>query len=96
MFGVFICTAHDLDDALACIMQSRQGAVEAVGRRIQEATAGSLRSRVAGGRGQFAGTRELVISRLSCIVAYRVSGAWVDVLTILYGAHRWPSSLESE
>lgn len=53
-----------------------------------------LRDHPAFGRpGRVAGTRELVISGLPYIVAYRISGADIEVLAIRHTARKWPDSL---
>ena len=43
--------------------------------------------------GRVRGTRELVLTGLPYIVAYRVGAAVVSILRILHGAERWPLDL---
>jgi toxin ParE1/3/4 len=43
--------------------------------------------------GRISRTRELVITGTSYIVAYRVKGANVRILTLLHAARRWPTEL---
>ena len=43
--------------------------------------------------GRIAGTRELVISQLPYIAAYRQQSAGIDVLAVLHTARDWPQSL---
>lgn len=43
-----------------------------------------------GPRGRVAGTRELVVYPF--VIAYRAKGAAIEVLGIIHGARRWPSS----
>jgi toxin ParE1/3/4 len=44
-----------------------------------------------GHTGRVKGTRELVIVGSPYIVAYRLKGATVRILTLLHGARRWPT-----
>ncbi len=43
--------------------------------------------------GRISGTRELVVTGLPYIVAYRVGPFAVDVLTVLHAAQKWPEAL---
>jgi addiction module RelE/StbE family toxin len=43
--------------------------------------------------GRIQGTRELVVTSLPYVVAYRVSGNEIRILRILHGAQTWPDSL---
>ena len=55
---------------------------------------GGLASHPALGRpGRIPGTRELVIPGLPYIVAYRVTEATVDILTVMHTAQQWPTRL---
>jgi toxin ParE1/3/4 len=38
-------------------------------------------------------TRELVVSRTSFIVAYRVKGQRIEILRVLHGAQQWPLTI---
>ena len=40
--------------------------------------------------GRLKTTRELVISRTSFIVAYRVKGQRIEILRVLHGSQQWP------
>lgn len=42
--------------------------------------------------GRIRGTREAVLSDISYIIAYRVSGD-IEILTIIHTSQRWPSAL---
>lgn len=84
----------DLDEARAYIAQERPSAAHAIGPRIREAIAGLVSFPDRGRPGRVAGTRELVISGTPFIAVYRVGGGDVDVLAILHGARRWPSTFE--
>ena len=43
-----------------------------------------------GRRGRVPGTRELVITSQSYIVAYRLRGQTIHILAVLHGAQKWP------
>ena len=45
-----------------------------------------------GRAGRIKGTRELVVSRTSFIVAYRIEGQRIEVIRLLHGAQRWPDA----
>jgi addiction module RelE/StbE family toxin len=52
----------------------------------------SLKRFPASGRpGRVPGTRELVVSRTSYIVPYRVRSDTVELLLVLHAARKWPS-----
>lgn len=44
--------------------------------------------------GRIVGTRELIVTVTNYLVAYRVSDAHIDILTILHGAQQWPDHLK--
>ena len=43
--------------------------------------------------GRLPQTRELVLADIPYIVAYRVNGAAIEILTILHASQRWPAEL---
>ena len=45
-----------------------------------------------GKAGRVAGTREMVLSDIPYIVAYRATATEIEVLTILHTSQRWPKS----
>lgn len=45
-----------------------------------------------GRTGLIEGTRELVISRLPYIVAYRIQGSYADILAVVHTSRKWPFS----
>lgn len=47
----------------------------------------------AGRPGRVRGTRELVMTGLAYIAAYRVAGGRVTILRVLHGARKWPKKL---
>lgn len=42
--------------------------------------------------GRVAGTRELVVTGTPYIVPYRVRGECIEVIRVLHGSRRWPTS----
>jgi len=46
-----------------------------------------------GRRGRLAGTRELVVPRCRCVVAYLVDGEIVRILRVIHGGQEWPAIL---
>lgn len=42
--------------------------------------------------GRVPGTRELVVTRTSFIVPYRIMGERVEILAVIHVARRWPDS----
>ncbi len=64
-----------------------------VDARIADAVARLTDFPESGRPGRVEGTRELVVGRTSCIVAYRIIGETVRVLRVLHGAQLWPGDL---
>lgn len=46
-----------------------------------------------GRQGRIDGTRELVVSGVPYIVAYRIKTSGVEIVTILHASQRWPDRL---
>ena len=44
--------------------------------------------------GRIAGTRELVVTRFSYLVPYRVHDSSVEILRILHTARKWPNRMQ--
>jgi len=64
-----------------------------VDTRIAEAVVRLIDFPESGRPGRVEGTRELVVGRTSCIVAYRIMGEIVRILRVLHGAQPWPDEL---
>jgi toxin ParE1/3/4 len=60
------------------------------GDRIMDAVAKLADYPEMGRVGRVSGTRELVVSRTSFVVVYRVANERVEVLRVLHGAQMWP------
>ena len=82
-----------LEEIKGWIAEDSPAAATAVVERIRAAV-GKLGEAPAIGRsGRVPGTRELVVTRTPYIVAYRVRGDEVEIVTVLHGAQRWPDRL---
>lgn len=64
-----------------------------VDTRIAEAVTRLIDFPESGRLGRVEGTRELVVGRTPCIVAYRILGEAVRILRVLHGAQLWPDDL---
>jgi len=64
-----------------------------VDTRIAEAVRRLIDFPDSGRPGRMEGTRELVVGRTSCIVAYRIMGDAIRILRVLHGAQLWPDDL---
>jgi toxin ParE1/3/4 len=65
----------------------------AVDQRISDRVNRLLRLPRSGRPGRINGTREMVITRTPCIVAYWIIGDTVRVLRVLHSARRWPDDM---
>jgi addiction module RelE/StbE family toxin len=84
---------RDVSDILAYVAERDVRAAAALAESI-ERRVDPLREHPASGRsGRVAGTRELVISGLPYIVAYRVSRSDIEVLAVRHAARLWPNFL---
>jgi len=64
-----------------------------VDTRIAEAVIRLIDFAESGRPGRVEDTRELVVGRTPCIVAYRIMGETVRILRVLHGAQMWPDDL---
>ena len=75
------------------IAQVNPAAADSVNGRLSSATE-KLRAYPALGRpGRIPGTRELVLTDIPDIIAYRVTEAKIEMLTIIHTSQRWPEKL---
>lgn len=82
----------DLNQAYDYIAASNPDAAAGIVERIEKAV-NALRLHPALGRpGRVPGTRELVVTRTSFIVPYRIMGERVEILAVIHVARRWPDS----
>jgi toxin ParE1/3/4 len=83
---------EDLNLAYEYVASENPSAAHALIARIESA-ANALGSHPEIGRGgRVEGTRELVISGTSFVVAYRVAKRRIATLAVIHGARRWPES----
>ena len=75
------------------IAQENSATADSVNERLRSATE-KLRAYPALGRpGRIPGTRELVLTDIPDIIAYRVTEAKIEMLTIIHTSQRWPEKL---
>ncbi len=80
----------DLQALRAYIEQDNPKAARTTVQRIRAAIKPLIKHPGLGRPGRVEGTRELVISGLPYIVAYRVKGQAVTILRVLHAAKQWP------
>ena len=80
----------DRDVLIDYIAQDSISAALDQGDRIMEAVARLVDYPQMGREGRVKCTRELVVSRTSFVVVYRVTAERVEVLRVLHGAQMWP------
>lgn len=83
----------DLDQAYNYIAASNPSAAVDTIERIEKAVGALSLYPEMGRLGRVAGTRELVVTRTSFIVPYRVQGEQVEILAVIHASRRWPDSL---
>ena len=83
---------RNLEEISAFITRDDPEAAERVIRKIVNAVH-MLPEHVSIGRpGKVPGTRELIVPDTPYIVPYRVRGGVVQILRVIHGARRWPTS----
>jgi addiction module RelE/StbE family toxin len=82
-----------LDQIGAYIARDNPDAAARVVSRIVTAVDALANQPAMGRIGRVAVTRELVLADLPYIIAYRVTDAHVDILTVMHAAQQWPETL---
>jgi toxin ParE1/3/4 len=82
----------DLHRVREYIRRENPSAAEKTGARIEAAVDSLARFPDVGHPGEINGTRELVIPRLPYFVVYRVKGDSVQILRVMHGKQKWPTS----
>lgn len=75
------------------ISEDSPQAASRVVARISSATAALTDYPEMGRAGRVKGTRELPLTELPYIVAYRVKARHIEILTIIHTAQKWPDDL---
>lgn len=75
------------------IEQENPPAARRVVQSIREQVATLVQHPDIGRPGRVEGTRELVITRLPYVAAYRVGGNMVEVVAVVHTSRRWPEQL---
>ena len=83
---------EDLLAIFEFIERDDTAAAEAIAQKI-DAVTGLVRHPGLGRLGRVPGTRELVVTGTSYLVAYRIWDGDVQVLRVLHGARKWPPRL---
>ena len=83
----------DLEEIFTYIARDNPAAARRVIKAIRRDIALLSSNPGIGRRGRIDGTRELVISRLPYIAAYRTADGFVDVLAVIHTARDWPRGL---
>ena len=85
---------QDLGAAYAYVREDNEKAAARLVARIFDAVEMLGRYPSAGHPGRVPDTRELAIPRTPYIVVYRHGEAEIQILSVLHGARRWPTSFE--
>jgi len=84
----------DLEDILDYIATHNHEAASAI-FALNTGNISALANQPFMGRvGRVSGTRELVVSGTSYVVAYEIRDEVVLILTVLHGARRWPETFQ--
>jgi toxin ParE1/3/4 len=81
---------RDVDAIWEHIAEDSLNAADEVCERLRAVSAMLRDHPQIGRRGQWSGTRELVISDLPYFLVYRISEAGVEILRVIHGAQHWP------
>ena len=81
---------ENLDDEAAYIAEGNPRVAAEFARHILESAALLAIHPSMGRPGRIAGTRELVVTRFSYIIPYRLRGGSVEVLRVFHTARKWP------
>jgi addiction module RelE/StbE family toxin len=82
-----------LDEIGLYIEKDNPNAASRVVARIVSATDHLVTYPSMGRPGRIKGTNELVLTDIPYIIAYRITPATVEILTVIHAAQRWPRTL---
>lgn len=86
---------QDLEAAYDYVRQDNESAARQLVARIFSSVGMLTRHPLAGREGRVKGTRELVVGRSAYIIAYRVLQDEIQILAVLHGAQRWPTTFST-
>jgi addiction module RelE/StbE family toxin len=84
---------RQLDEIGGYIERDNPNAAGRVVARIVSATDHLATYPSIGRNGRIKGTNELVLTDIPYIIAYRVTPATIETLTVMHAAQRWPQTL---
>ena len=82
-----------LESAYEYVARDSPGAADKTVERILSAVSVLELHPHIGRKGRVPRTRELVVTGTPFLVAYRIKGSEIEILAVLHGARRWPSTL---
>jgi addiction module RelE/StbE family toxin len=82
-----------LDEIGGYIERDNPNAASRVVARIVSSTDNLANYPSMGRTGRIKGTNELVLGDIPYIIAYRITPATVEILTVMHAAQRWPQTL---
>lgn len=85
---------QNLDDEAAFIAQDSPRIAAEFVVHLRDSAAMLATHPHMGRPGRIAGTRELVVTRFSYILPYRVRGSAVEILRVLHTARKWPNRMD--
>jgi addiction module RelE/StbE family toxin len=86
---------QDLEAAYNYVRQDNERAARRLVERIFSAVGTLTRHPLAGREGRVQGTRELVVAATPYVIAYRLRQDEVQILAVLHGARRWPTTFST-
>lgn len=82
----------DLDCVYDYVGEDSEDAARQLIKRIFSAVEMLARHPLSGRKGRVPDTRELVIPQTPYIVPHRIRGDVIQILAVMHGAQRWPTS----
>jgi toxin ParE1/3/4 len=83
---------HDLEAAYDYAQQDSENAAKQLVARIFSTVGMLTRHPLAGREGRVQGTRALAVARTPYVIAYRIRQDEIQILAVLHGAQRWPTT----
>ena len=86
---------QDLEAAYEYVRQDNENAAKQLVARIFSAVGVLTRYPLTGREGRVQGTRELAVARTPYVIAYRIRQDEIQILAVLHGAQRWPTTFST-